>query len=39
MNSCEKIAKILRIDKDTIRVLEEKMAALTGKKKGNGQNS
>jgi len=33
MNSCEKIAKILRIDKDTIRVLEEKMAALTGKKK------
>jgi len=28
----EKIAKILRVDKDTIRLLEEKLGALTGKK-------
>jgi hypothetical protein len=32
MTSWEKIAKILRADKDVIRVLEEKLGALTGKK-------
>lgn len=32
MTSFEKIARILRADKDTIRVLEEKASAVTGKK-------
>lgn len=32
MTSCEKIAKILRTDKDNIRIIEEKLGALTGKK-------
>lgn len=32
MNPYEKIAKILRADKNTIRLLEEKLGALTGKK-------
>lgn len=32
MKSFEKIAKILRVDKDTVRILEEKLGVLTGKK-------
>ena len=32
MNPYEKIAKILRVDKDTVRLIEEKLGALTGKK-------
>lgn len=32
MNSYEKIAKILRVDKDTVRLIEEKLDALTDKK-------
>ncbi|MDP3014883.1 MAG: hypothetical protein Q8N28_00440 [bacterium] len=32
MTSYEKIAKILRTDKDNIRILEEKLGVLTGKK-------
>ena len=32
MKPYEKIAKVLRTDKDTIRLLEEKLSALTGKK-------
>lgn len=32
MKSFEKIAKILRADKDTIQILERKLSALTGKK-------
>ena len=32
MKSYEKIARILRTDRDNIRIIEERLAAVTGKK-------